>query len=361
MRPSLGAALRLLLQPSTLRQWPRVFREGRSPVVLLLIQANNIALVNRLLHKGKRVIFLSSFPRSGNTWMRYLLTDVLLQGHGVETTTELPVHPENLIPELRCDCLLSRFARCPHWAQEPPTAFIKTHFLFPRLAQILSLRGGRNSGPQPAAGVLDRDCRVLYFYRAPEDALVSLYHLKRHDDYARCRATHALDAFCLKVVSAWKANLGSYLRAADEGFPVFFVSYESMLQETATALGGALRWLGVPHEDQTVRRAVSNMEFSNLQASERKAKQDGDPVGDHQPFFRRGGVGAGCAELKDSTLREIRDRTAALLKEANDRQAGQTADRPTPVLGVPNPPTSRGAHRNGEARDLKASPRAQPA
>lgn len=36
-------------------------------------------------------IFLSSYPRSGNTWMRLMLADCLLQASGIPTQTDLPV------------------------------------------------------------------------------------------------------------------------------------------------------------------------------------------------------------------------------------------------------------------------------
>ena len=35
----------------------------------------------------KKDIFLASFPRSGNTWMRLLLSDLILQMQGFSTNT----------------------------------------------------------------------------------------------------------------------------------------------------------------------------------------------------------------------------------------------------------------------------------
>lgn len=359
LRPSLGAALRLLLQPSTLRQWPRLLREGIGPMTLLLIQANNIAILNRLLNKGKKVVFISSFPRSGNTWMRYLLTDIVLQMHDVETTTELPVHPENLIPELRCDSLLSRFARCPHWAMDSSTVFIKTHFLFERLEQMPWGNGWRGFEALSGGRAPFRDCRALYFYRSPEDALVSLYHLSRRDAYVRSRALHGIDAFCRKVVSSWMENIESYFRAADNGFPVFFVSYERMLEEPAIALDNMLHWLGVPHDGQMVQRAVSNMQFRKLQAMEIQANKTRNPASEQKLFFRRGGLGSGCVELQESTVREIRQRTASLMNEANRRRMKQPSEQPAPAVVFANPSGAEGQRRNGEARESRVLQRPQ--
>jgi hypothetical protein len=355
LHPSLGTALRLLFQPGTVRQWPRLLHEGINPIIFLLIQSNNIAIINRLLNKGKKVVFLSSFPRSGNTWMRYLLTDILLQMHGVETTTDLPVHPDDLIPEFRCDSLLSRLARCPNWAKESPTAFVKTHFMFARLERMLWGNGPQGFGVQTGDRAPFRDFRILYFYRSPEDALVSFYHLSRRDNFARSRALHGIDDFCRKEVSCWMDNIASYFLAADNGYPVFFVSYERMLEETAIGLGDILHWLGVPHEGQMVQRAVSNMKFDKLQAMEIKANTNLNPAGDQNLFFRRGMLGSGCAELQESTVREIRERTASLMNEAENRRMKQPAQHPAPPMKTLNQSRAERPLRNREARESNIS------
>src|ERR1700722_924134 len=270
-------ALRLLLRPDTRRQWPTLLREGIDPIVRLLIQANNTALINRWLDQGTKVVFVSSFPRSGNTWMRFLLADILLQMHGVETTTELPVDPDDLIPEFRCDSIVNRLARCPQWAAEPPMAFIKTHVSFSRLEEISSRNIRQPSkGQSEGSGPL-RDWRVLYLYRSPEDALVSFYHLCLGDVSLRGRTAHGLDAFCQSAVARWVENISSHFRAADDGFPVYFVSYEQLLEKPAIVLGNALRWLGLPDDIQMVERAVSNMQFEKLQAMERQRNKTGRP------------------------------------------------------------------------------------
>ncbi len=64
---SLAPALRLLIKPSTLRQWRRLLREGIDPIVHLLLQANNSALINRWLNKGTRVVFLTSSEGAKDT------------------------------------------------------------------------------------------------------------------------------------------------------------------------------------------------------------------------------------------------------------------------------------------------------
>jgi hypothetical protein len=293
-----------------------------------------MAIINRWLENDTKVVFLASYPRSGNTWMRFMLCDIVLQMHGVETTTQLPVDADDLIPEFRCNSIANRLSRCPAWAQEPPTAFIKTHSDFLRVKQNFS---GKSTIP-------GRDWRVIYVYRSPEDALVSLYHWRRSSKECKTAGqsgqvvsyfphkaggsdpASGIDAYCRAEIPTWMDHMSSYFRAADRGFPVFFVSYESMLQKPDAILGEMLRWLDVPHDGEMIERAVSNMQFAKLQKMERQEQTTADTGSGNEFFFRRGRSGAGRTELQESTLQEIGQRTAALVEEARQRSLKQSQE-----------------------------------
>lgn len=222
---SIGPALRLLaLRSANPRLWPMVLREGIAPLVRLMLEANNTALINRWLKQETNVIFVSSFPRSGNTWMRFMLSDILLQLQGIQTATELQVHPDDLIPILECDSIAQRLTRCPEWALEPPLVFIKTHFSFARLEHIFSGNDARGSAAGSGSHARSQNCRALFLYRAPEDALVSFYHMEA---CRRGKSIRGVDDFCRKGLSGWMENMNSYLRAADNGFPIFFIPYSN--------------------------------------------------------------------------------------------------------------------------------------
>ena len=352
---SLGPGLRLLLQPATLRQLPRILHEGIDPMVHLLIQANNIAVINKWLNKGAKVVFLSSYPRSGNTWMRFMLSDILLQMHGIETATQLPVHPDNLIAEFRSNSIIRRLTRCPDWAFETSLAFVKTHALFERLKYLLPRDLLQPCLPRSDDPAQFRDCRVLYLYRSPEDVLVSLFHYGFRDDLAQSRARLGIDDFCLAELPKWIKNISSYLRAADHGFPVYFFSYESLMENPATVLGGLLQWLGVQN-DQMVQRAVSNMQFGKLQAMEREGHKNLHSPGEQKLFFRRGRVGSGRVELQDSTLREIQRQTASLMTQANHYRMQQQSPYLAPAKAVPNSADSKPPFRHGASTATEISP-----
>jgi hypothetical protein len=97
------------------------------------------------------------------------------------------------------------------------------------------------------------------------------------------------------------------------------------------------------------------MRFCNLQAMEKQENKTLHPVDENALFFRRGRSGSGCTELQESTLREIQERTASLMSEANHQRTRQSSVLFAPAPALPNLPDARAPHLNGEAREPKPS------
>jgi hypothetical protein len=308
LRGEHGAALRLFFKAGNLRHLPRLLREGPRPILRLAIQAHNTSEILRLLREGWRLNFVSSFPRSGNTWVRYLLADVFLQSNGVATNTELPVSPDKIVPDFYCHWIARRNVTIP-----TPGIFIKTHENFAQLqARFGRARFGSGPGANGAAPPFG-GCKHIYLYRSPEDTLVSLFHYYDRQRHLKGKAAGGIDAFCRGNLPSWEESLSSYLRAAEEGFPVLFVPYDLLLQYPTEILSNLLRWLGARHDAATVERAVSNMQFSKLQALEVRDRFE------EAFFFRRGCKGSGRVELQPSTMDLIQERTSRLMEQANAR------------------------------------------
>jgi hypothetical protein len=312
LREAVPPALRLLARPGTLAQVPRLFREGIAPVRRMFTQAHNNREIARLLHEQAPIGFVCSFARSGNTWMRHLLCDVLLQNQGIETTTESAIGMGRIIPDYYADLIARR-----ETSVQAPCCLIKIHGIIPLLQQDI--------GGDPAV----RKCKYLYLYRTAEDTLVSLFHLYRREKYVRSHSGGDIDLFCLEFLSGWVENVNSYLAEFDEGVDIHLVSYQQLLREPVAVLSEALGWLGVPYTDAKATRADANMKFSKLQAREAKT------LGGKVPFFRRGCDGSGKLELKPETLKIIRESTGELMAKADQhlaRQRGQQDELQARVL-----------------------------
>jgi hypothetical protein len=333
----LRPALALLARPATLAQLPRLLVEGYAPVRRMFIQAHNGREITRLLSQGNQVTFVSSFARSGNTWVRYLLSDVFLQNHGIETATELAVHPDEIIPDFYCEVVARRNTAVP-----TPGLMVKTHDLFPHLKRQFG---------DPVAQAPGGKCRHLYIYRTPEDSLVSFYHLQLREKYVKSGAGMDIDAFCLNNAVQWVAHVSSYLAARESGAAVFFASYDQLLQSPEAILVEMLDWLGVRHTSSVVMRAVQNMRFANLKALEARDSAAKPPV------FRQGSNGSGSRELKAATVSEIRRATDHLLAQASDCVARQRARNGAIAKPFNSEAVPGAASRNGRVDLLEAAPR----
>ncbi|MGB0562399.1 MAG: sulfotransferase domain-containing protein [Spirulinaceae cyanobacterium] len=259
------------------------------------LEQENAAEIARLIQNGEQIIFVSSFPRSGNTWLRYLLCDCLLQAHGVATTTESRSQVKSVIPGFRTCSITDRDATV-----TPGRLFLKTHANYHQAMTMTHCQPGAN-------------IQHIFLYRRPEDALVSYYHFCLHHNEHKATIAAGIDAFCLSQLPVWCAMGQSYLAAqAIHPKGLFFLAYEQMLVTPKPVLTALLTWLGITLDRIDVQKAIDNMAFQNLQAMEtaksnRRAHQE--------RFFRRGQSGGGQDELKPSTLVQIQDQTADLLQQ----------------------------------------------
>jgi hypothetical protein len=293
----------------------------------MFVQAHNGREIARLLAQGQTLTFVSSFARSGNTWVRYLLSDVFLQNHGIETATELAVHPDEIIPDFYCEMIARR-----NTAVATPGLLVKTHDLFGHLR--------KQFGDVVASGVGGK-CRYLYIFRTPEDALVSLYHLRLREKYVKSRAGQDIDAFCLENAKQWAAHVSSYLEAHGSGATIFFATYDQLLKDPEAVLTEMLSWLGVRHTSNAVARAVRNMQFGNLKALEARDSADKPPV------FRRGRNGSGSQELKAATVSEIRRATDHLMTLASECVGRQRLKGSPGSMRMNSEGVAQGPSRNG--------------
>lgn len=250
----------------------------------------NLDYLRQAFEQGEELTFISSFPRSGNTWARHLIADVCEQNAGLETQTELPIHPDEIIPDVHSNPIASRTV-----LQNDRRLIVKSHDC---LDQIVDQLG---------EGAFQR-VRHLYLYRQPEDALVSYYHFHLRYDALKAQAADGVDAFCLRHLDSWFEHVDTARSFQLMGASVLPVSYEQLLQKPMAKLTEMLDWLGISATSDAVVSAVEHMQFSNLRQKEAR-----NPANPTEYFFRKGVAGSGAAELSLEVVKEIRDRSEALL------------------------------------------------
>jgi len=186
--------------------------------------------------------FIVSYPRSGNTWTRFLIANLLFGGQPVSFA-----NIELLIPDAEAQS--SRYMK-----RIRGPRVIKSHQYFDH-----------------------RYPKVLYITRDPRDVAVSYYNFSRKyrhiaDD---CPLEHYVHGFVTGTLlssgwGTWAENVGTWVTARN-GRPTFLLlRYEDLIADTQTELAKAARFFGVDASPGELNRAIENSSADHLRELEKK-------------------------------------------------------------------------------------------
>lgn len=183
--------------------------------------------MQRTFHELPDDCMLVSYPRSGSTWLRFLVSNVRF-GNVCPTTFE------NLND------------RIPYALR--PTASVMNRLPRPRILKSHSAY----------------DCRfrkVVLLVRDPRDVAISYYHyhIRRKKIAADCAIASYVPRYVLGDMDSygtWGENVGSWLGARQGTDDFLFVRYEDMKADTAAVLREITDFIGLSASDDTIRRAV---------------------------------------------------------------------------------------------------------
>jgi len=259
-------------------------------------------VARRGLHVFPDDTFIVSYPKSGNTWTRFLVANLLHPGEPV--TFE---NIERIVPDMHAQS--KRFFR-----SLPRPRFIKSHEYFdPRYP------------------------RVIYIVRDPRDVLSSSYHFHRKqrqisDDYP---IEHYVKRFLAGDVwsvyaswsqnvtswlatrpqaptgglfGTWADNVSSWLEAGVDGSNFLMLRYETMLEQPVHELGRIAAFLKIESTPELLSQAVARSSATSLRELEqqqstnwvmtRKTRQD-------IPFVGAAKAGGWRANLPTECVAEI--------------------------------------------------------
>jgi len=224
---------------------------------------------------------VASFPRSGNTWLRFLLADMFLQMNGFQTSTAVPIHL--IIPDLYENDIQETDSRL-----KLPFRMVKTHENYDR-----------------------RTLRTIYLFRQAEDALCSYFHFHERYRHLQNGAVAALDRFCIDHLGQWCQNVQSFIKGKEENENrIFIVSYETLHRRPEDALVAMMRYLGLEADQAMAHQAVENHRFEKHSERERARNQL------LQPFYRKGRTDSAKEELQADTLSFIKEKAGPFYDKA---------------------------------------------
>ncbi|MFQ5577489.1 MAG: sulfotransferase domain-containing protein [Anaerolineae bacterium] len=200
-------------------------------------------------------VFLVSYPRSGNTWARFLLANLL----GFAERTVVDFHSvQRLIPDLH-----SRAQR-EFIKALPSPRIIKSHYPF-----------------TPAYH------RVIYVLRDGRDVAVSYFDYLTKQNRFEGTLARFLAAGNLPY-GPWHAHVESWL-AAQETTDMLLVRYEDLLADARRELARMARFIGLTTTAKQLDYAVEKSSFIQMQQIEAAKGRPFDTSG--YRFVRRGVAG----------------------------------------------------------------------
>lgn len=232
---------------------------------------------NILDAKKSNIYWIASYPRSGNTFTRILMSNYFLSKDipypinklrafiPSDTSAELW---ETLLPGLWQDSDDQQkwqgrhplIAACRGWGQQRPFPAIKTH------------TANLSMFDQPAFKFLPGD-RVIYIVRHPLDLLLSYadYNGRDIDKSIEIITNSGLylntgQPGGIELRGSWREHVVSWITCKD--CPVLLVRYEDLCENTEVIFRDMLNFLGVRVEEEKLHKAVRFSHFASLQQQE---------------------------------------------------------------------------------------------
>jgi hypothetical protein len=239
-----------------------------------------------------KLVWIASYPKSGNTWIRAFLHNYIRQGatpYDIDALTDLTaadVNAERYKPYDKRPAShytiadVQRMRRLVHrdlMALDKTLVFVKTH------NARLVVAGAPLITPEVTAG-------AIYIVRDPRDVAVSYSaHLGRSIDETIARmadpeaATGGSDAKVYERNSSWSVHVHSWTHPADPTIRV--LQYEALVAQPEAIFAQLIGWLGQPPPPERLRRAIEFSDITELRAQEAAKGFKERVAGSTAPFF----------------------------------------------------------------------------
>ena len=280
----------------------------------------------------RSIVWLASYPRSGNTWMRMLLTNYARNSEAPASINELVGGWVANRREGFDDCL-----GLPSSDLTPDEILCHRPLLYELLAAELSRPAFvkvHDACQRTAGGALlfppSVTLGAVYIVRNPLDVAVSYAHFL---NWPIARAVAELgrpDAALSSSVRAIREFLPQ--RLDQEELPVHVVRYEDLLAEHETSFEAVLRFAGLEVHAGRVARAVEHARFDRLRAQEERSGFAEKPP-TARVFFRVGRPGQWREALSREQVRTLTTAHAPLMERfgyLRDAEAFLGERRPPP-------------------------------
>jgi len=216
-------------------------------------------------------VFLASYPRSGSTWTRFVLYEILTGGFSSFDNINRG------IPEVGM-----------HWRGEPLLPgggrLIKTHEPYRKEYR-----------------------KAIYLVRDVRDVLFSQYSRERelgivYDDFDTYLVKFAQGK--ISGFGAWQNHVARWLRSPLEARgDLLVLRFEDMRKDMESAITGMLEFLGIEAAPALVRTAIANNSLERMREKETQSQTFRQSKVEEGRFVRKGSIGGWRERLSAEQLR----------------------------------------------------------
>jgi hypothetical protein len=223
-------------------------------------------------------IFLVSFPKSGNTWTRFLLANL--------------IYPEQ------------------------PATFANLHRLIPDPEGTTKRDFDRM--PRPRI-IKSHDCfdprypRVIYVVRDPRDVVLSQYHY--HRKLKKIADDSPIETFVTRFLAgetcahgSWGQHVVTWLATRREESRFLLLRYEDMIADTAREMAKIVKFLGITASSEQIAQAVERSSAGRMRKLEQAQTDQCDLTKNSRKdlrFVRAAGSGGWKSELPPAMAEKI--------------------------------------------------------
>lgn len=260
-----------------------------------------------------KILWLASYPKSGNTWVRAFLTNYRSGEGGPASINDLDGGP---IASSRM--VFDEWVGIEAAELTPDEIAAYRHEVYRRVAADtpeLTLVKAHDAYRSPSGRPLfpaDATAGAIYILRNPLDVAVSLAH---YQAWSMDRAVEAVCAgFVLspagerlheqleQVLAPWSEHVSSW--ADQSEIPVHLVRFEDLIVQPVPAFRELARAAMGSVDEIRLERAVEQSSFQSLRAQEVSSGFKERPLR-AAAFFRKGAIGDWRHELNPTQVREV--------------------------------------------------------
>lgn len=254
------------------------------------------------VHRGKsicmgNIVWLASYPKSGNTWLRAFLANLIADRAD-------PLRPDEIRDYTDSEARADRFSEL---AGRPNTELTASEIaaLRPDVHTLIAQRaqGTRLLMTHNFCGAFEGyptfnwqvTAGAIYVVRNPLDVAVSMTHHfgltldeaidRLGDDRVASMNDHL---FVSHIISSWSTHARSWAEVAEKSSgKIIVLRYEDLLEKPVKNFAKAAKLIGLGHDKARIERAVKHTSFQTLSSLEQKHGFV-EAVDEKTPFFFKG-------------------------------------------------------------------------